>query len=60
MITDALPVIVSSGGGDALYACGEEVTVHLGGAQTGQDFAKPGGPDMQRIVAISAEQGIHH
>jgi quercetin dioxygenase-like cupin family protein len=24
-----------------------------------EEFAKPGGPDMQRIVAISAEHGIH-
>ena len=29
-------------------------------ARRAQEFAKPGGPDMQRIVAISAEQGIHH
>ena len=25
-----------------------------------EEFAKPGGPDMKRIVAISAEHGIHY
>jgi hypothetical protein len=29
-------------------------------ARCAQEFAKPGGPDMQRIAAISAEHGIHH
>jgi hypothetical protein len=35
MISEALPVIVASGEGEKLYAFGEEVIVHLGGAQTG-------------------------
>jgi hypothetical protein len=34
MISEALPVIVASGEGEKLYAFGEEVIVHLGGAQT--------------------------
>jgi quercetin dioxygenase-like cupin family protein len=28
-------------------------------ARCEEEFAKPGGPDMERIVAISAEHGIH-
>ena len=29
-------------------------------ARCAAEFAKPGGPDMQRIVEISAEHGIHY
>lgn len=29
-------------------------------AQCAEEFAKPGGPDMERIVAISAEHRIHY
>lgn len=29
-------------------------------ARCAGEFAKPGGPDMQRIVEISAEHGIHY
>jgi quercetin dioxygenase-like cupin family protein len=28
-------------------------------ARCADEFAKPGGPDMERIIAISAEHGIH-
>jgi quercetin dioxygenase-like cupin family protein len=28
-------------------------------SRCGEEFAKPGGPDMERIVEISAEHGIH-
>ncbi len=49
MITEALPVIAARGEGDKLYAFGEEVIVHLGGAQTGgrttlwAEITPPGG-----------------
>ena len=81
MNTEALPVILMHGEGDILHAFGEEVIVHLSGAQTAgkagclsrqspagfetffarcaQEFAKPGGPDRQHVVAISSEHGIH-
>ena len=29
-------------------------------ARCAEEFAKPGGPDMARILAISAEHGIHY
>jgi quercetin dioxygenase-like cupin family protein len=28
-------------------------------ARCGEEFVKPGGPDMQRVVQIGAEHGIH-
>jgi len=39
MITEALPVILARGEGDTLHAFGEEVIVHLAGAQTGGKIA---------------------
>jgi hypothetical protein len=33
------PVIIPSGKGDVMHAFGEEVIVHLGGAQTGGRIA---------------------
>jgi hypothetical protein len=28
-------------------------------ARCQEEFQKPGGPDMERVLAISAEHGIH-
>jgi hypothetical protein len=49
MITEALPVILAPGEGETLHAFGEQVTVHLSGAQTGgritlwTEITPPGG-----------------
>jgi hypothetical protein len=57
-------VAVSAGSGVTLYAFGEQAIIHPGAfdkyfAHCAQEFAKRGEPDMQKIIAISAEFGIH-
>ena len=69
--TPAPLIIVPSGVGESVHAFGTEMLFHLTGKQTdgrsevffarcAEEFAKPGAPDLARIVEISAEHGIHY
>ncbi len=59
------PAFTSLAEGRVMHAFGEEIIMHLDSgfdryfARCAEEFAKGGEPDMPRIVAISAEHGIH-
>jgi hypothetical protein len=57
------PVLVPPGSVPELHAFGDVLSVLLAGEQTGdaecaEEFAQPGGPDMQRIVETHQKYGI--